>query len=179
MGTWKLKIFASDMPDDPTNAGADKGEFEFSILRMMPRAINVNDLEHKADGTLDNKILQRGVLDIRLLPFYIDEDTVTASGKFSSSVLDEMGDINNLMLLEKMLRQPYLVIKACELPPWTATNNVTAEYSIPAIVRWNGEISQEVNEELGIIEVTFELEYLYVKGQTQPTPTTDTSTYAY
>lgn len=169
MNEWKIVLFASDNPDEPDHATAKQGEYEFNILTLYPKDVLVSDIPRKADGSLDNKALLRTVLEVEFLPFYIK----TAKKDFQQ-------DINELILLKKMLRQPYLVVKSCDLPAWAdGPSNFTNEYELPAIVRWNHEASETVNKEEKQIEFNIELEFEFLKGETQTTPTTTTDTYTY
>lgn len=169
MSTWTIKLYASDMPDDPANASADEGEYDFNVLSLFPVEEAFGDIIRKADGTLDNSIPQIVKFKVEFLPFYI-----------KTSIAAGQQNWDDLLLLKKMLRQPYLVIKSCTLPVWSSgPNNLTAEYPLPAIVRWNYDEGESLNKDDGIIEYNIELELLYKKGQTQPVATTSVRTYAY
>lgn len=166
---WKIKLFASDNPDEPDHGDAKQGEYEFNILKLLPREDLVNDIPRRADGSLDNKALLRTVLEAEFLPFYI-----------SVQKKDYQQSINDLLLLKKMLRQPYLVIKSCTLPVWAdGSSNFTSEYDLPIIVRWNNEPSESNNKENGVMEFSIELEYEFLKGETPNTPVTTTDEYTY
>lgn len=167
--SWTITLFASDRPDDPTHTDAKKGQYLFNVLSLLPYDEAIGDIARKADSSLENNIPQRSFLEVEFLPFYMKDSIVTPQ----HSMLE-------LMILKKMLRQPYLVIKSCTLPPWNAgPNNVLSEYPLPAVVRWNFEDSSSNNKEDGIIEFSARLEFLYTKGRTQPTPVTNTSDYTY
>jgi hypothetical protein len=169
MSIWKIKIFASDRPDDPTHIEAKHGEYEFNVLSMIPLDKAVKDPSRKADGSLENNIPQRTTYEVELLPFYIKNELVPGQM-----------DYNDMVLFKKMIRQPYLVIKACTLPAWNdGSNNWNNEYPLPAVVRWNFEETMNNNKEKGILELTIQLEAIYTKGTTQPTPITNTEEYTY
>lgn len=169
MGIWKIKLFASDRPDDPTHADAHKGEYEFNVLSLMPFDEPVGDISRKADGSLENNIPQRTIYEVELLPFYIKNEVI--AGQM---------DYNALVLFNKMIRQPYLVIKACTLPAWNdGSNNWNNEYPLPAVVRWDFEPTITNNNKDGTIEIVSRFEAIYTKGTTQPTPITNTTEYTY
>lgn len=169
MGVFTITLFASDMPDDPTHADAICGEYEFYILSLLPYDEAVKEPSRKADNSLENNIPQRALYEIEFVPFYIE-----------TAIVEPQNDIQELILLKKMLRQPYLVIKSCTIPPWNSSpNNVTNEYNLPAVVRWNFEDTSSNNKDDGIIEYSARLEAIYTKGTIQPTPITNTDEYTY
>jgi len=166
---WKIKLFASDNPDEPDHAEAKQGEYEFNVLKLYPKEVVVNDIPRRADGSLDNKALLRTIYEVEFVPFYVTEGKV-----------ENQQSIYDLLLLKKMLRQPYIVIKACTLPIWNdGPNDFTSEYELPVIVRWDNESSESNNKESGHIEFSIELEDELLKGETKNTPVTTTDTYTY
>jgi len=169
MNEWKITLFASDDPETPDDSGAKQGEYEFNILSLYPKEGVVGDIARRADGALDNKALLRTLLELEFVPFYITKEAV-----------ENQQTLNDLILLKKMLRQPYLVIKSCTLPVWAdGASNFTSEYDLPIIVRWNNEPSESLNKEQGHIEFSIELEYELLKGETPNTPVTTTDTYTF
>lgn len=169
MGVFKIKIFASDRPDDPIHADAMKGIYEFYVLTLDVDDIAEGEIARKADNTLENNVVQRTIYNIEFVPFYRQ-----------TQVVDPQHDMNELVLLLKMLRQPYLVIVSCDLPEWTGgPTNMTNEYPLPAVVRWDYEPQKATNKEDGIVELSISLESLYTKGVTPPTPITNLTEYTY
>ncbi len=166
---WKITLYASDDAETPGD-GTKEGEYEFNVLKIAPRKELVNDLNYKADGSLDNAIFQRCKYKIKLLPFYI----VTAREGYE----DFQQSIHDKVLLGAMLKQPYLVIKSTDLPPFDGTNALTDAFPFPVVVRWNGEIEEAEDDEKGEIEVSFELENIFIDGITQPTPSTTENEYS-